>query len=92
MNDNEFFQAVSVGPGFSGNISGSVQMPSKGLWSIQFFVTKRDPFADDQGDPLDSVTIRIGPAKNNLTVVGTINNVPNEHTDAYEHEIICVLK
>lgn len=86
-------QAVCLSGGAkSGVVMGVFEFPKLDHWTVQFLVSKRDPKLAEQGSPMDSVTIRLGPNVRSLSFVGTYYNVVNEDTLSIQYEVGYQLK
>jgi hypothetical protein len=63
-------QGVLLGESCLGVCQGRIVFPKHATWELKFTITKQDETAIEQGDPNDSVVIRIGGSLQTLSKVG----------------------
>merc|ERR1712054_745893 len=70
-----------------GIMCGEFELPKFEIYTIEFFVTKTNPYALEQGDPMDRLSIKFGPNLRNLSQCCTIYNVPNEDDGQFRWKV-----
>ena len=63
----------------TGFLEGEMALPRHDSYTIEFTITKRNPMADDLGDPTDRCTVKLGPNLRNLQEVAVAKNIVDEY-------------
>ena len=70
----------------TGFLEGEMALPRHDAYTIEFTITKRNPMADDLGDPTDRCTVKLGPNLRNLQEVAVAKNIVDEYAGCARYE------
>ena len=72
----------------TGYLEGEMALPRHDSYTIEFTITKRNPMADDLGDPTDRCTVKLGPNLRNLQEVAVAKNIVDEYAGCTDRGVL----